>query len=246
MGVPTMTLATLRSQARFFALGDSSSTSFSDADTLVAANDAYQQAMVVAFEESGEWQFRGDNSATQSITAATRAYTLPTSFLRILRVDIKYPGGSDYVRAVPIDRQSIDHNGLAEFTSSTPVFDLQQGKLEIFVSDKTASISAVTDGIIIYYDDEITALAATGDIPEIPKPFARYMGLLMALDYCIAHQLDSQVVSLQKQVDREEARFRKFISNRSEAKRSSLNPRREDYGEMGGMINGTTSINPSK
>jgi len=246
MPVPTMTLTTLRASARFFALGDSSSTSFSDADSLVAANDAYQQAMVVAFEESGEWQFRGDNSYSQDISASTRAYTLPTAFLRILRVDIKYPGGSGYVRATPIDRQSIDHDGLDEFTTSSPMFDLLQGKLEIFVSDKTASIGAVTDGIIIYYDDEITALSGATDAPEIPKPFARYMGLLMALDYCIAHQLDSQVVSLQKQVDREEIRFRKFIANRSEAKRPSLSPRREDYGEMDMMTDGTASINPSK
>ena len=84
MAVTSLTLTTLRSQARFLAIGDSSSTSFSDAETIIAANDAYQQLIITAFEEAGDWQIRGDNSETTSITAGTRAYSLPTNYLRII------------------------------------------------------------------------------------------------------------------------------------------------------------------
>jgi hypothetical protein len=245
MATPTLTLTTLRAQARFLALGDSASTSFSDDDTLVAANDAYQDLVVLAFRSAGDWQFRGNNKATTSITASTRSYALPTDVLRVSRVEIKYPSGDEYRKATQIDSAQLD-TALDEYTTDEPQFDLVEGYLEIFVHDKTASISAVTSGILVYHDDDITALSGASDAPEIPQPFARLMAAKMAHYYCLGHEMFNKAAALSNEILKLEAEFIKFIANRSEAKKLSLRPRREDYGQLdlaeGGE--GERSINP--
>lgn len=245
MASPTLTVTTLQAQARFLALGDSSSTSFSDADTIVAMNDAYQELVVLAFRACGDWQFRGNNKATTNITASTRSYTLPSEYLRINKVEIKYPGGGEYLRARQVDSGNLTV-GADEYITDTPEFDLVEGNLEIFVNDKTASIGAVTSGILVYYDDNITALSGASDSPDIPKPFAKLLALKMALYYCLGAEMYNKGKALEAQIAKGEAEFVKFIANRSEAKRLSMSPRKEDYGQADlatdGM--GDISINP--
>lgn len=235
-----MTLTNLRALVRYFSLGDSASTDYSDADTLRQLNSAYQQLIILAFSASGDWQFRGNNKQTTSITAGTRQYALPTTFLRINRVEIKYPSSAtDYYPAKPIDYKLIDANGLDDYTTSSPQFDIVEDKLEIFVSNKTANITAVTSGILIYYDDEITELATADNEPDIPEPFSRLMALMAAKDYCGVNNMSERLSWIEKEIAKEEIKFVEFLSNRNEAKRLSIRFKEEDYtcGEEESSVN---------
>ncbi len=227
-----MTLTNLISQTRYFATGDSSSSDYSDTDVKRQINSAYNQLIVLAFSESGEWQFRGNNKQATSITAATRSYTLPTSYLRISRVEIKYSSG-EYRRAEAIDYKTIERTGLDNYITSIPQYDLKGGYLEIFVSVKTADISAVTDGILIYYENEITELSDGDSKPDIPEPFSRLMALMAAYDYCIVEDINNRGTKLKQEIIIEEQKFREFIANRNEGKRLRIKFKEEDYGQTG-------------
>lgn len=224
------TLTNLIANARYFALGDSTSTDFSDTDVKRQLNLAYNQLITLAFSASGDWQFRGNNKQSTSITSAKRQYDLPTTFLRINRVEIKYPSTADYFKATPIDYKTIDVKGLDDYTTSYPQFDIVEDKLEIFVSQKTADITAVTNGILIYYDDTITELSEGTDVPAIPEPFSRLMALMAAKDHCGINNMDDRLKFLKEEIAREEIKFVEFIANRNETKRLRIVPEEEDYG----------------
>ena len=228
-----MTLTNLISQTRYFATGDSSSSDYSDTDVKRQLNSVYNQLIVLAFSESGEWQFRGNNKQATSITAATRSYALPTSYLRINRVEIKHPSTGEYKRAEAIDYKTIEKAGLDNYTTSVPQYDLKGGYLEIFLPVKTASISAVTDGILIYYENEITELSAADSEPDIPEPFSRLMALMAAYDYCLVEDINNRGTKLKQEIIIEEQKFREFIANRNEGKRLRINFKSEDYGQTG-------------
>lgn len=231
-----MTLANLRSLARFFVFGDSTNTAFSDADTLVAANAWYRKLIVWALQAAGAWQYRGGNSATINITAATRQYDLGdncTSYLRITKVEIKYPSSaSKYRPAAQIDPAQIDNKSLDEYTTGNPQFDLTGDKIEIFVSQKTANITAVTAGIKIYFENDITALSASDSAPEIPEPFVRLIALGMAYDYCLAEDLRGKMSKLEQDIEKEKVDFLVFVANRDESKRHAIRFRQENYGQQ--------------
>jgi hypothetical protein len=225
-----MILTSLQAQSRYFATGDSTSTDFATADVNRQLNSNYNQLTILAFSASKEWQYRGNNSQAISITAGTRNYALPDTFLRINRVEIKYPSSSDYIKAEATDSKIIE-TGLDKYTSGTPQFDLKGNKLDIFVSDETASIKAVTSGIIVYYDNEITELSGGTDEPDLPEPFSRLLCLMTARDYCGVNNMNNRLSWINSEIAKEEARFVEFLSTRNEAKRLRITAKQEDWGQ---------------
>lgn len=198
-------------------------------------NTRYREALGWCFESAGDWQYRGDNSASISITAATRAYILSTNltnFLRILRVDVKYPSSaSDYVEATQIDMQKVGNVGLDNYTPSTPEFDLVGDYLNIYVSHKTANIEAVTSGIKVYFDDDITDLSNNTDVANIPTLFLDLLAIGASIDYCVRESLTAKLAVLKNQQIEKKADLMKFIASRSEAKRTGFRSRSEDFGQ---------------
>ena len=172
------TLTNLRALTRYYALGDSTATNYSDADTLINLNGRYQDAFLLATQNDGDFQFNGDGSQNISITAGTRAYTLATDLFKADRVEIKYPAtATTYQQAIQVDENQIRNFGKDNYISSPPQFGLQATKVEIFVSAKTADITPVTDGIKVYYQKELTELSASGDAIIFPDVFARYIAI---------------------------------------------------------------------
>ena len=197
-------------------------------------NTRYREAIAWCFEASGDWQYRGDNTATVNITAATRAYQLSanlTNFLRIIRIDIKYPStATDYQKATQIDMAKVA-TGLDNYTTTNPQFDLIGDYFNIYVADKTANISAVTSGIKIYYDDDITSLSDVTDVAYIPVLFLQLLALGACIDYCIREELNNKLTILKNQQIETKADLMKFIANRSEAKRFGIRFGKTNYGE---------------
>ena len=224
------TLTNLRSLARWYALRNSTDTTYSDDDTLLNLNTRYQEAFLLATQNDGDFEFNGDGSQSISITAATRQYSLATDLFKISRVEIKYPSSAtDYREAIQITGQ-IQYTGKDSYVTSMPQFDILGEKIEIFVSAKTADIEAVTSGIKVYYQKELTELSVGGDEIAFPDAFARYIAIGAAIDYCGPHEMGTRLNWLNTEHERMEAKLTNFVANRNRAKRSSLSFRKEDYG----------------
>ena len=228
------TLTSLRSLTRFYALGDSTDTSFNDADTLVSLNGRYQDAFLLATSYDGDFEFNGDGSQTISITASTRKYSLATDLFKPSRVEIKYPSTStDYLEATQINSNSIT-TGKDNYISATPEFDLLGDYIEIFVSAKTADIEAVTSGILVYYQKELTEMSVAGSEIIFPDVFARYIAIGSAIDYCGVNGLNSRLSWLEGELQKQELKLTEYVASRNKAKRMGIRYHREDYGANDG------------
>jgi len=224
------TLDNLRSLSRYYALGDSTSEDFSDDDTLLMGNARYQESFVVAANEVTDWQISGDGKQTESIVVATRQYTLDTDVYIPNRIEVKYPSSGSYEEAKAIDYKTIENTGLDNYAPNNPEYDLKGRKLDIFVSNKTASITAVTSGIIIYYQQSLTELTIAGSAIIFPDAFARYIALGMAIDYCGVNSMSNRLSWLIPEHQKAEAKFIDYLNNRNDAKRLRINFKNEDYG----------------
>lgn len=228
------TLTNLRALARYYATGDSTATNFNDADTLVALNGRYQDAFLTATSADGDFEFNGDGSQSISITSGTRSYSLATDLFKVSRVEIKYDGSStDYEDAKQITGNSMEE-GKDSYTASPPEFDLMAKKIEIFVSDQTVNIKAVTNGIKVYYQKELTELSAGSDAIIFPDVFSRYIAIGAAIDFCGVNTLVSRLNWLTSEYTKAENKLIEYVANRNNAKKSSLSFKKEDYGEGNG------------
>jgi len=227
------TLTTLRALARFYATGSSTSTEFTDADSLIALNSRYQDSFLLATSHDGDFEFNGDGSQSINIVSGTRAYALATDLFKVSRVEIKYPSTStDYIEA-----NQITGNGMTTGKDSYVAdadFDLLGGKIEIFVSDITANIQAVTAGIKVYYQKSLTELADGADAIVFPDVFARYLAIGSAIDFCGVNGLSTRLTWLTSEYQVAENKLTEYVANRNNAKKSSLSFRREDYGNGSG------------
>src|SRR3990167_5420652 len=224
-------LTSLKSLTRFLATGDSTSTSFGDTDILIALNGRYQDAFLLATTSDGDFEFNGDGSQNISITSGTRAYSLATDLFKVSRVEIKYPSSAtDYQEAHQLNGGQIQFAGKDNYTAGRPEFDLLAEKIEIFVSAKTADIGAVTNGIKVYYQKELTELADGADEIIFPDAFARFLCIGAAMDYCIVNTLSKRHSDLEREYTKQEAKLIEYVGTRNRAKRNRISFHKEDYG----------------
>ena len=224
-------LTNLKSLTRFYATGESTSTSFGDTDILIALNGRYQDAFLLATQNDGDFEFNGDGSQNISITSGTRAYSLATDLFKVSRVEIKYPSSAtDYQEAHQLNGGQIQFSGKDNYVSGLPSFDLLGDTIEIFVSAKTADIAAVTNGIKVYYQKELTELAVGADEIIFPDVFARYIAIGCAQDYCGVNGLNSRLSWLEGEYQKQEAKLIEYVSTRNKAKRNRISFHKEDYG----------------
>lgn len=225
------TLTNLRALSRWYATGDSTSTNFNDADTLVALNARYQDSFLLATSVDGDFEFNGDGSQSISITSGTRSYALATDLFKVNRVEIKYPSTSDYRPATQITGNLI--NSSKDNYAGSNQFDLTGSKIEIFQGDITANIQAVTNGIKVYYQKELTELSAGSDPIIFPDVFSRYISIGAAIDYCGVSGLSTRLTWLTSEYQIIENKLTEFIANRNRTVKNSISFRKESYGGNG-------------
>lgn len=230
-------LTSLRALTRFYATGSSTATEFSDADTLIALNAHYQDAFLLATSNDGDFEFNGDGSQSISITAGTRSYSLATDLFKVSRVEIKYPSSAtNYQQAKTIDGGQIQYYGKDNYTPGIPEIDLLADKLEIFVSNKTSDIQAVTNGIKVYYQKELTELTIAESEIIFPDVFARFIAIGAAIDFCGVNGLSTRLNWLTGEYQRVELKLSEYIANRNQAKKMSVGIKKEDYGNGSSYI----------
>lgn len=222
-----MTLENLRSSVRFAVFGDSSDTTYTDTDLDRNINLWYKTGISWAIQANGDWQVLGEK-ATTDIVAGQRKYPLPTDILKLNEVYIKYGTESEYHKA----KQRDPHN-LKQFDPDTypyqpypPEFDLQNNNIIIYTPE--TSIAAVTGGLKVHYQAELTALSNTSDEPDLIEPFEKIIINGAAYEYCVAHRMNKSE-QFKRDINELRRDLEEFYAKRSEVKSTRLVPKTEAY-----------------
>lgn len=220
-------LTDLRSAARFQATGNSSNTDFSDADTLLFANQYYGQALSLVMGNEKANLYRDTEIDSKNITAGSNLITPDSDMQSILRVAIKYPASAtDYTPAKFISIDSIDCD-IDSYVPESFEYTLLDGSIVIFVGVEKSLIEAVTSGVKIYNYNEITELSGGTDTPKLIEQFRDYISTGMAWEYCNANELYTKADRIKNRMKELEQGLKQH--NAIFTKGSSIQVRSENY-----------------
>jgi len=170
----------LRNFTRY--LTNTNTTTYSSADVDAALNSYYQLFVQDILDAMDDWDFQGE-VATANLVANQQEYVFPTDCLKIKRVEITYDGTNWYV----VNFFDINQRGKAtdtttiseDFEETEPFADLHDNSLFLYPIPDTA----ITNGLKIWYEKEITELSAVTDEPVFAEPYHKGLAYGAAKDY---------------------------------------------------------------
>jgi hypothetical protein len=222
-------LSDIQSDVKFLVFGNSSETSYGSTDLNRNINRWYQTGIAWVLEANGDWQVQG-TKATANIVAEQRDYSLPTNILKINEVYIKYEVGGDYYKARQKDPHAIElepDQADVGYYPETPEYDIQGNSIYIYIPN--SDIVAVTAGLRIFYQKNITDLSGSSDAPNLAEPFIRLLTCGAAYDYCLANELNNKAEKLKRDIAEIKQDLLEFYSTRSTAREIRLIPNEENY-----------------
>lgn len=219
----SFSLTNLRSDARFLVFGNSSNTDYGDTDLDRNINRWYNTALTWILSSNGEWQVNGEIAETNLI-ATQSEYLLPTDIMLLSEVYISSNGTMTKAKQRDLSTVSVE---IEDYHPSTPEFDLLDNSIFIYLPETT--IPAVTDGIKIVYQTDITELSGATDKPNISEPFKRVLSIGAAFDYCVANEVGSKAKNLKVLLDESKQELINYYAKKSLTKPMVLEARKENY-----------------
>lgn len=193
-------LQTIQADARYIALGNSTDTSYGATDLNRNINRWYWRCIGWAIKVNGDWQVKGA-VATTDIVISQRDYSLPTNIIRLNEVYIKYQTSGEYYKAKQRDPKMIvpePDQATCGYFPTLPEFDIFDNYIKIYTPDST--IAAVTAGLKIHFQKELTELSGNTDEPDLPEIVRRIISTGAALDYCIANGIYNKAKKLENSI----------------------------------------------
>ncbi|MFA5130776.1 MAG: hypothetical protein WC477_07765 [Patescibacteria group bacterium] len=194
-----MTLAELRASARLKISKDLTTAGYSDANLDINLNIWYRKIRAWVVEAMGLNEDGGDTySWTTAVGVGTFAF--PATIVALNRVEVLYVTGGDYVPASPMDDRQISdaiQNGAVTGASTGyPVYRIFGNALQIF----PVPTAIVTDGVVAEIVDDITALAAVGNVPVVNVLVQDAIAVGAAFEYASSEQMDRLATRLWRQL----------------------------------------------
>ncbi len=190
-----MNLTAIRADTRYIATGDRTNTAYSDTDLDANINHWYNLVLSWILGANGSWQVNEDY-ATASIVASQREYILPADILKLNKVYIKSVSTGEYVEAKHRELRNVTDYP-EDYHPATPEYDLMDNSLFIYLPE---DITAVTDGIKIYYQTNLTELSGASDTPNLPTICTRILSFGAANDYCLANEMWNKSKKLENRI----------------------------------------------
>jgi hypothetical protein len=192
-------------------------------------NIAYADVARIIWESDGGWHFQDGNATTLNKAYTTlvhnqQDYTLPTTAMRINRVEIM-DGSGNWLKLEPLDPDETKV-ALPEYlggSGGTPVaYELAGRSLLLYPIPLSGSVT-LTNGLTIYMDKSVTDLAvsATTTEPGFAKPFHRILSYACAIDFT---QDATQRQWLTVQKDRLEQGMIRFYSKAASEVKTAIKP----------------------
>lgn len=220
-----MILTNLRADTRFLVFGDSSNTQYGDTDLDRNLNRRYHELIEIAMSVNGDWQVRG-TYATLNLEAGVNKYDIPNDIVRFNRAEIKpLTASTAYIPVSKIDMRNI-HEDLGTYQPSDPEYDIRDNKLEIYYD---TTLEAVTNGLKIWLQREITELSASADEPDLPEFAHRYLTVGAGYDYCVANGVDKKAEKFKRDLAELVDTIKKHYANRLQTEDPVIIPQAENF-----------------
>ncbi len=197
-----MTYSELQSDARYLTQTDSDA--LTDSDLNRSFNEWQHRVAHKMWEASSEWEWNDTSRdkmpvAKADLFAGQNDYRLPNTVFRVDRVEIKNDDG-DYQLVTEITKEDIDV-AITEFREEdgTPqYYDLRDDILSLYPAPASDDVTT-SEGLKIYVARQPVDFT-TSDTrePGFPRQFHRILSLGAALDFCVAHNLDSKEVEVRR------------------------------------------------
>lgn len=222
-----MTISELDSDIDF--LCGSTSATYSPTNKRRNMNIAYRDVARIIWESDGGWRYDDSNAtnlpkATTDLVHNQQDYTLPTTALRIARVEVK-DGVGNWIKLKPLDPQEVT-TGLPEFLggeTGTPLYYELQGTSVLLYPTPTSASVTLSAGIMVYVDRDVTSLAVTATTtqPGFAAPFHRILSYAASIDFT-QDQNQRQFLAMQK--ERLEQGMIRFYSKRAPEVKTNIKP----------------------
>lgn len=232
-----MDLTTLRSDARYKALGDSSNTEYATTDVDRNLNKYYHKAGEIAVENGGSWEPFGEIVTIDIVEDANNEGYIQQEYLltddlnsdsyevyvrRIRRVFIKTDADNDYTRAKKVDISKLEED-ISEYTPSSFEYDMLEDSIFILLPNYEYD-EDITAGIKLYVQTDITKLVDTSDVPQLPTVFQDYITTGSAYEYCVANEQYAKSERFKRDLKEMEEEMANHFASRSESKQPVLEP----------------------
>jgi hypothetical protein len=211
------------------------STSYPLATKLRNINLHYYDVVTDILSTQSNWEWDDTNTTdfpigTTNLVVAQRDYTLPSNFLKLLRVEVLDSGGN-YQKVTQIDEQQISQ-GLETFMAGggLPVFYREIGNsIELYPS-ADATATTLTAGLKIYYQRTQTEFTTSdaSTSPGFAAPFHRILSIGAAYDYAFSKTLPI-ATPLKQRLDELRQSLREYYSTRNREVKPKLQIKYRNY-----------------
>jgi len=232
-----MTLTTLRTDALRNVSLQLTTTDYPTADIDFCLNKWLRLVTGWVIGATGIWEFQGEKSTTDLVQNQIE-YVLPTGFIILNRVSIKYPNSTNYVLAERLDDQetkdAFENGTISRGSEGAPVF--REFDNSIWIYPKPSA--AVTAGLAIETVTDITDLANSGDVPNLNPLVHQVLSVGAALDYAEQEEMAMKRNSLRERIfgarggdgkDGLKYIIEELAANRDRSARSQIRPRARSY-----------------
>lgn len=234
-----MTLSELDSYITFKT--NDSTSSFTAAQRLASINKYYHKTQTMILQSSDGWQYDDTNKTdypilTANLVAGQQDYTLPTSTLKIKRLEVKLDG-TNWKRARAFDISGIaggsdDTSVAASFSESDPHYDVNSGSLFLYPEPE----SNVEGGLKIWIARQVDTFTSgqytTGTLePGFDDQFHIMLALGAAYDY-LSSKPGLNATPIWQELQDYELRLRQHYGKKNEDEQLSITSAYgSDYGE---------------
>lgn len=168
---------------------------------------------------------------TTTLVAGQQDYSLPSNFLKLLRVEVKDANG-DYQKLEQFDEEQIRGIGLTEFmkNDNMPLYYREIGNsIELYPAPAAANVT-LTAGLKVYYQRTQTefTISDASVSPGFAAPFHRILSVGAAYDYAFVKGL-AVAVPLKQKLEELRSGLKAYYSSRNREVRPRLRPRKYNY-----------------
>lgn len=193
------------------------------------------KAVLWIWEASGTWEYDDSNHtdlpiATANLVDGQQDYSLPTTLLKLFRVEVKDAAGNFY-KLKPKDQSDISI-ALTEYekTAGLPkYYDLIGQSLFLYPKPSSSSVTTAS-GLKIYLArdvDEFTTTDTTQE-PGIAEPFHRILSLGAAYDFAVAKGM-SQATAWRQEIEQLRQELESFYGDKHRDRKTKIQPKLERY-----------------
>jgi len=211
------------------------SNSYPLADKLRNINTHYYDVVSIILGAQSNWEWDDTNNTdypigTTNLVADQRDYSLPSDFIKLLRVEILDASGS-WRKLDQIDESQISSGLASTFTSNgTPQYYREIGNsIELYPKASSTGVT-LTAGLKIYTQrlPPLFTTSSAGTSPGFDARFHRILSYGAAYDYACAKSLPQANTLLQKKMALE-ALLREAYADRNREVAPMIRPRPQNY-----------------